>query len=724
LIQTPFPTLMELVRLICNAFDMGRPIKKELDNKALDLYVSLPEAMEYFRKPEIYEDLLWILGSDEGCEQFIAQVDESFKEYIEFMKYFDANGLSRDQVMPLVFRWFSHHLVNGRMIGIKHQFRVSVLDQENGLLTKALPPLIEQLKAESYAWQAMIQHAEKSLKDQLASWQKGEHLPDLSSLKVLLGQPGMEAERKAVLAARAWGFLLREFKQEGADPFSGGPEKIRTEATKLKNSISNSSYVQKMLPDVALIQRFFMKKDVGLAELEQAIHSLRDTINKSGNPVFSDFYCDWMLARVRARQERFDECLELNRLAVEKASYRSFEEGEGILNQAMAAAAAIGPDRIFCKQIRKLQITLGFEVPYQHNVPDSKVSKDHIQDWEIKLYEKFFHAKYKPKSLGKPTDDTAIKAFLFKDVDSLRYDFKKPDKVVSVPLCVGKKRMPQLAYAVYFQHWDEFNKLLDAGASPDKLTSTEESALLLAIEKLSPENHLSRQDKRYFDALIHHKNKQSTLDQLTTKRRLCILHSAVTSGDPDVVRRVISAGASIDIIATTDHASPLYKALQHLDNCKNPEKLRKKLLSQKQTPEQMDALKRYSNGLMGMGWEGPISEYNNQESDIYKAVVDVMIERHQTIPYEDRVEIIRLLIEAGANCNLEHTYPIKGYTPLMLAVEFGLAEVIPMMLKAGGDPLKTHYQNKIDKHLNCFDLSISWQRKDIFDILKSSEIEA
>jgi hypothetical protein len=70
---------------------------------------------------------------------------------------------------------------------------------------------------------------------------------------------------------------------------------------------------------VGIIQRFFIDGDVSLDHLESAIQHLRSIIQNCGNQYFSDFYCDSMLARARARQGRFDECLELNKQAVDKS---------------------------------------------------------------------------------------------------------------------------------------------------------------------------------------------------------------------------------------------------------------------------------------------------------------------------------------------------------------------------------------------------------------------
>jgi hypothetical protein len=115
----------------------------------------------------------------------------------------------------------------------------------------------------------------------------------------------------------------------------------------------------------------------------------------------------------------------------------------------MCAAAAIGPDRVFCKQIRKLQVTFGIVPPYQDKNYASSRYRDHIQDWEIDRYAEVFNHHYKSNTSKMLTGPILIS---LDKADAIRYDYKKPNKIVKVPTITGHKKMPQLAYATYFGH--------------------------------------------------------------------------------------------------------------------------------------------------------------------------------------------------------------------------------------------------------------------------------
>ena len=711
MIQTPFPTLMELVRLICNAFDMGRPIKKELDNKALDLYVSLPEAMEYFRKPEIYNDLCWIFNSVDLSQRFIDKVHHALTSYIEIVHQEPANGLSRAQMMPILFRLFGASVLRGDLhIGAK-AYQISIIDPSSKVATKAVPSLITYLLKDSYAWQGMIKSFDKTKKDKIASWSRGEHIPDLSSIKTLLSVPGMEKERTSIVLARAWDYLLNETNCE-----FDNTENWTT------NSIFNALHskmieVGKSLNEVINLENIGTnpsnkdKKSITDHELE--IQKIKSAIEKYKNPYFLNYFHDLEVAYIEIKKGNLKKSLSFYKSAIEKLLYRDCHDIERILDLAIKAASAIGPDKAFCKQIRKLQYNFRLALPHHDKATDSNNYQYHIQDWEIERYAEEFHKTHNSESLKKPKSKSG--PLVLKTDGTIRYDYRNPNKVISMPLRYGHKRMPQLAYSVQLNDFPAFRKLLESGASANCLTSANESPMILALEKLSYDSLKGDNSKKFFNQLIELKIDNKTLNSISDKKRLTILHSAIKTCDPDIVSKILKLGPDINITATHDLCTPLQQALSILKIAKEgfPE-ITDDLIN---TPEMLEALRRESNAILGNNLHSYINFLENPEiMDIFKGLIRETTSNPKLNP--KKIEnIVKLLIDYGSDLNYKHERPIRGYTPLMFAVECGETKIVKHMLAHGGNPEISAYIPNKGVYMDCYEIAKAWRQHETLNLL-------
>jgi len=84
------------------------------------------------------------------------------------------------------------------------------------------------------------------------------------------------------------------------------------------------------------------------------------------------------------------------------------------------------------------------------------------------------------------------------------------------------------------------------------------------------------------------------------------------------------------------------------------------------------------------------SIYPNLE--LYRsAIIDLEMEMiHNSMKLESLRDIARILIRNSADSNAEHTPPIKGCTPLMLAAEIDEVDVFKLMVASDGDLSKTY----------------------------------
>ena len=95
--------------------------------------------------------------------------------------------------------------------------------------------------------------------------------------------------------------------------------------------------------------------------------------------------------------------------------------------------------------------------------------------------------------------------------------------------------------------------------------------------------------------------------------------------------------------------------------------------------------KDLSNLLIEFAWKSP--DFNEDIKKLLELGVDVNIPDHDgdtallMISQNGNIEIVRLLLEAGADPNIHKTPPIQ--TPLMAASAQGHIEIVRMLLDAG-----------------------------------------
>ena len=100
-----------------------------------------------------------------------------------------------------------------------------------------------------------------------------------------------------------------------------------------------------------------------------------------------------------------------------------------------------------------------------------------------------------------------------------------------------------------------------------------------------------------------------------------------------------------------------------------------------------DTLRRFGVGVAGAFGSSTAALRSHQELAVAvaKALVDQHVSR-QSVP--NLMRVAAALLEAGANPNASHKYPVPGRTPLMLAAELDLPELFDLMIQRGGDPLR------------------------------------
>ncbi|MGO0305263.1 ankyrin repeat domain-containing protein [Endozoicomonas acroporae] len=152
---------------------------------------------------------------------------------------------------------------------------------------------------------------------------------------------------------------------------------------------------------------------------------------------------------------------------------------------------------------------------------------------------------------------------------------------------------------------------------------------------------------------------------------------------------------------------------QFIENCNDV---------QPDDPVLIDSVRRISYGMFGATEEDTRSAIiDSHDSLLQNAFRELMlkalVEQKKTRLNRDcLVKIAIMLLDQGADPNAVHPSPIKGYTPLMLAVESNEPELVELMLEKGGNPYRTYQYgaNLID----CWRIAREFRADNAFSVLE------
>ena len=144
-------------------------------------------------------------------------------------------------------------------------------------------------------------------------------------------------------------------------------------------------------------------------------------------------------------------------------------------------------------------------------------------------------------------------------------------------------------------------------------------------------------------------------------------------------------------------------------------------------PVLLDTIRRYSGGLNGLTLEQVRKRLVQQYSDplyqtVLAAVKEVVIGAVTNKLDVDQLRAMaRMLVQRGADPNAIHTYPIKGYTPLMLAVENDEDGLVDFMVEHGNGSLEmTYLDNRTGREIGCRQIASYFQATNVLKRFFSS----
>lgn len=743
----PYPTHIEIIRTCAKVLGV-KAANKQLDDKAKDKFADYRLINEFIA--ELQANITKFFGDELGYELH-AQFLDFLSEYNSLISSVNADGVTRQEMNTILCQTiFSKHLANvfervyNKLSGDKPS--VSVYFSSKGSCTAFIISWLEEYQQ---GWNNFLNSLNKENKAKIKSWKK-EHTPDIQSLVLMhtwsndstIGKNDWHKIRGLLLLARTIDQISKEdtgvYLLDECRVYLWGAEQSKSFENLVKAIQNNfKQRIQSVLPLVYEIQqglRLTTQKQIG--QFEYFTSALEDLEMKLNADEYKHHFEPWILrhkARLHVLNGELELALEFYKKAVKGSLFRAGDSLKKVIEESIVVAASVTkPDHIFLKKLKNAQLTFGYDIPSVQKNEASRSFTDMVESWEIQNWKASFFRVFPeqgmfPESQTNNLSNAAIGPIIVTDIEKIKPDFRYPDRKFKIG-DNWQKSWPQLVWFTDIEKYSTIEQLLKKGANVNLQTSSGDTAILIALEimnvKAMPYRSL---DDSFFWLLAQYPHSKETMNAKTDKKRLIPLISAVESGKPEIVRKVLELGADVNVRGATDSQTALNVSLKMVGMLKNPQKFVKDQVNMKQTPELWDSIRRYSAGLTGFTLEHQAGYINSQDSSeeyqrFLRIVMDLMIERvEECLDLNELRKVSTILIDENSDTNAEHVSPLKGYTPLMLAAELDEVTLFNKMLSKGGDPRKTFYNEDMKRNMDCWDIAEQFNSKNVIDALNDIE---
>ena len=724
--KSPFPTVFELIREFAKALDMKG------DNNKIDEFVKDPFA--HYRNIKIcIEEVICKPAktyiSEDAAHTLQALVLALLESYVGLVRTNTVISLNRDELNEILI---SHWLIPNL------KSCLSDIDDEifNPKVTaRCINGVIENYIESSPNWKEIRPSLSKDDIDRISYWKRGEHLPSTAYINEICGkliqkqsdkedQPPLSTPIEKIQELLHLARMIDYFsnKVKPSQYSYGGRFLIKLRQKQIEKSKSLPAYTSGLTNLYKLLDSKNAKPENAKQLIQAELIKVESDINSAKHMDRHAWLIELFKARYSVASQDFKKANTHYKQSVELAIYRAGHELESLIQEALIVAALdIGkrPDKAFLSQLKGLSILFGYDIPSVRPETPSKNFSDNIEDWEIDLFKSganemfpssfFFDAfSLRNEVMNKGPMLAVMDGFL-----DFKPNFSKPNWVYKLK---GRnfdgsratKRFPQLTLCILNNNISAVEQLLEKDASVNVKTSSNESPIMLALEKINiTYQDYNPNERVFFDLISQHEHQSEIINLRSSKKRLLPIIQAVESGQSDIVQKVLSLGANIDARGHVDEQTALNVCIRFIGWLKDPDKILNILNNVKVDDTLRDAHRRYSGGQHGMKLEDQ-DPYLGDNRAFSEAQYIRNVINH--ISLESMYEILNVLLDNGADPNAEMLHPLKGYTPLMLAVEFDLEREFSLIMTKGGDPLKK-YTAPNNQSYNCWDIAKNWEAR-------------
>ncbi|HGS5806476.1 TPA: ankyrin repeat domain-containing protein [Vibrio parahaemolyticus] len=742
---TPYFTLQHLLREFAKWLGTKSWAGKKIDDACKKVEIN-PHQLVTLKNELIHAPLSKYVNVY-FADHMLREYERVESMYVDLIKGMPLDGVQASKAREVINKYFMTFAITELCRDMLDGMKLTpncVAEKQQPLMPLAIASICDGAE-----WQKFYQDATPVQKERIRVWSSGRDIPELDSIASMgeLWRKGNSwgTYKARLITARIWDYyfsqndgvhldLLTEFSPEGCwNEMVISLGALLTEGAERYCSTTNLA--------LGLFDLLRLRKPKQAEDKEQCLELLAqlDAVQKLlDKDDETTYYYHWMKARYHLHAGELPEAISSYKLAFEFALYRQGENACHIIVEAITASCRCAkPDKKFINRLRRMAVLFKLDLlPPEHSNDGFKAKVQEIEQWEIAAFSQYFNAMFPNESFFPnsiyPADPHENNGIWMVDETAHVLDLTKPNKSFSVGMVGGLvKTMPQLVYFSMQDDFDAVSRLLEAGADVNKLSSSNESAILMAVQamqiNLAPLNSL---DDGLFKLISEKSHKKSILDSLSSKRKLSPLGCAVQTGRVDIVKRVLEMGATIDRRHDTIGETPLFTAIGMIAHHTRPKLNEMHWEAMRFSDMNLQSVRAHSAGLMPFELEQLKKVMMDQQNDpSFRLVLDATkdyvrenIARYSTA--DGFRKIAKLLIEHGADVNAKHDTALLGYTPFMLAVELDEAELVDAMLKS-----QHHKPNLSDtcvetergQRINIRQLIINWGSHRALDSLKSYE---
>ncbi len=739
----PYPTHVEIIRIITTAFDI-KNTNKTLDDKALETNVDYRLIDELINQS--IHDPIQKYTSPDIAKIIVENVEHLFSDYVQLIRNMPADGIARDKMRPMLLQYFFYKYAGNLLIDIYKKLG----GPDPGVLTTdskcSVTVVLDWLIANEGGWPGFLHGINKEQQDRISAWHRRADIPSSQYIYLLQDwSNGPYPEninwprvRGLLLIARAIDFSDRYAENHqftktirlglrGTNADSDMHTNIRRAQEQFKAGISD------VLPIIADIQQGLRittpKAESDKDQLYSKIQNVRKYLNDRDKNKTTEYWLDWHEARWNALAGNIKKSRKLYKIAFEGCLFRAGFVQEQIINEALVIASSIlPPDKVFLKHLKNASVVFKYDLPSAKGESKSFKASDIVENWEITLWQSQFKTIFPKGGLFTETkyvhEVPRMGPLHTVDIESIKPDYRYPNRTIKVG-STWKKSIPQLVWFSQIEKVNIVEKLLKNGANVNVFSDSGDSPLLMALGALDVTSIPCQSlDDRLFRLFIKHKHTSETLNRRTDKRRLLPIISAVETGRPDIVKLLLDMGSDPNGRGQTDEQTAFNVCLKYIGMIKDPQKFWKNQDAMQLTPEVLDSHRRYSNGLSGHTLDQQKHSIMNMRNDsaFNKLMSYTKSEMTKNIKANMKLhnlrEIAKLLLKFGADPNIEYASPVPGYTSMMLSAELDEIVLFEIMLIKGGNPLKYYIDPRTNRKINCWDIAKDFQSKSVSNCLE------